>query len=441
MFALPTGSFAQSQRNPCFYSGAGPSSSSGCIPVSTPSPLPVSASLGGGFTDATTGTPISVTASAGGVSGTLPAGTVVAAFNVGTANGAYCKLGASSTTSDVYLAPNGGWFAFSVGANTQLTCITSTSTTTVNMVGGSGLPTGSGGGSSGGGGGGAITAAINSYAAGALSAGAFAAGAGVDGWDLTQGAKADAVCGTSTGTCSVLALLKYANTQQAALVAGLLTPPISVTQSTQGTNAAAWWVQIGDTTNGPAAVKAASTAAVATDKALVVGISPNGINANGSNTSANSTPVVIASDQASVPIKGAGPAAVSGAVPFTLSSQYPTNATTTTPTAVTATTTGTTAATAASLGATVSVTNYVCGFDITADATALAVGTATLSGTISGSLNYLQTVTAAANGSSALTRSFNPCIPASAANTAITITSVAAGTGGNTIVNIWGYRL
>jgi len=51
-----------------------------------------------------------------------------------------------------------------------------------------------------------------SYAAGALAAGAFASGAGVDGWDLTQGAKADSVCGTATGTCSVISLLKFLNT-------------------------------------------------------------------------------------------------------------------------------------------------------------------------------------------------------------------------------------
>jgi hypothetical protein len=136
-----------------------------------------------------------------------------------------------------------------------------------------------------------------------------------------------------------------------------------------------------------------------------------------------------------------GPATVANSVPQTISSQYPTNATTTTPTAVTATATGTTAATAASLGATASVTNYVCGFDISADATSLTTGTATLSGTISGSLSYIQTVQAVASGATILTRTFNPCIPASAANTAITITSAAAGTLGNTIVNIWGYRL
>jgi hypothetical protein len=163
----------------------------GGTPISGSNPLPVSgtfsASLAGFPTVQTTGTPIAVTSA--GVSGNLPSGLVVVASNVGTTNVAYCKLGASATTSDQAIQP-GSWFAFTVGANMQLTCITSTSTTTVNMVGGSGLPTGAGGGGSGGGGGG------------------------------------------------------------------------TVTQGPTGTNTAAWWVQIGDTANGPAAVAIAGADAV-----------------------------------------------------------------------------------------------------------------------------------------------------------------------------------
>ncbi len=105
----------------------------------------VSASITG-FEPATTGTAISVTT--GGNTGTLPAGTVVVASNIGTTNNAYCKLGASATVADQLIAPN-SWFAFTVGAATQLTCITASSTTTINMVGGSGLPTGAGGGGGG----------------------------------------------------------------------------------------------------------------------------------------------------------------------------------------------------------------------------------------------------------------------------------------------------
>ncbi len=120
-----------------------------------------------------TGTPISVTT--GGVTGTLPTGAVVVASNVGTTNMAFCKLGASATTSDIPLAPNGGWFAFTVGVNTQLTCITSTSTTTVNMAGGSGLPTGTGGG--GGSSGGSVTQGTSPWiVAGGGTAGSAATG-------------------------------------------------------------------------------------------------------------------------------------------------------------------------------------------------------------------------------------------------------------------------
>jgi hypothetical protein len=108
------------------------------------------ATIAGFPTVQSTGTPISV--STVSATGTLPSGTVVVASNVGATNGAYCKLGASATTSDQLIPPN-SWFAFTVGANTQLSCITSTSTTTVNMVGGSGIATGSGGGGGGGGGG------------------------------------------------------------------------------------------------------------------------------------------------------------------------------------------------------------------------------------------------------------------------------------------------
>ena len=87
----------------------------GCTPVTTLAPFPITGSFSvGSFVPGATGTPISVTT--GGVSGTLPAGTTVVATNVGATNGAYCALGASATTSSQYIAPNGGWFAFGVGA-------------------------------------------------------------------------------------------------------------------------------------------------------------------------------------------------------------------------------------------------------------------------------------------------------------------------------------
>jgi hypothetical protein len=149
---------AYAQQVNVYWNTGGCTSFSCWGPVSAANPLPVTGSFSlsiAGFpgTTQTTGTPISVTT--GGVTGTLPVGTVVVASNVGATNGAYCKLGASASTSDQLIPPN-SWFGFTVGANTQLTCITSTSTTTVNMVGGSGLPTGSGGGGGGSGSSGAV---------------------------------------------------------------------------------------------------------------------------------------------------------------------------------------------------------------------------------------------------------------------------------------------
>lgn len=61
--------------------------------------------------------------------------------------------------------------------------------------------------------------------------------------------------------------------------------------------------RVTDGTN-TATVKAASTAPVAGDSALVVGIHPSSINTNGQNTMANSAPVVIASNQSAVPTQG-----------------------------------------------------------------------------------------------------------------------------------------
>jgi hypothetical protein len=217
--------FADNQMYWLNYSGPAPWPTSAWTPVSPINPLPITGSFSAtGFpgTTQTTGTPISVTT--GGVTGTLPTGAVVVASNVGATNGAYCKLGASATTSDQLIPPN-SWFAFTVGANTQLTCITSTSTTTVNMVGGSGLPTGSGGGGGGSGGGGAITAASGSYASGALSSGsvasgAFASGSISNGADVAEGTTTDAVCTTpASGTaCTMIALAKAINNNVASAI-------------------------------------------------------------------------------------------------------------------------------------------------------------------------------------------------------------------------------
>lgn len=189
----------------------------------------VSASITGFPTSQSTGTPISVTSSAGGVAGTLPTGAVVVATNVGTTNGAYCKLGASATTSDQFIAPNGGWFAFTVGASTQLTCITSTSTTTVNMVGGSGLPTGTGGG------GGAAGSAITTWAGGTL--GAMANYGTSPGAVLVPGVNASVTASAlPTGASTEATLASVLSAVQGAIPAGTaLIGKVGVDQTTPGT--------------------------------------------------------------------------------------------------------------------------------------------------------------------------------------------------------------
>lgn len=117
------------------------------------------------------------------------------------------------------------------------------------------------------------------------------------------------------------------------------------------------------------------------------------------------------------------------------SSPYPIGAT-----PITASATGTTAATAATLAAAANKTTYICGFIITAGATAAISGAATVTGTKSGTLNFIQNV-GIATSAQALSQTFNPPIPASAVNTAIVVTSLAAGTAGTTAVSAWGYQL
>lgn len=122
--------------------------------ASAANPLPVNASVSAsitGFRPTAYGTPF--TATTGGVTGTLPAGAEVVVSNTGAVT-AYCQLGASATTSSQPV-PAGGWFGFAISGDTQLSCITASSTAVINMAGGSGLPTGAGGG--GGGGGGSVT--------------------------------------------------------------------------------------------------------------------------------------------------------------------------------------------------------------------------------------------------------------------------------------------
>jgi hypothetical protein len=211
-------------------------------------------------------------------------------------------------------------------------------------------------------------------------------------------------------------------------------------------------------------------------------------NANGSATSANSSPVVIASDQAAVATKAASGAFASGAFATgsqvdlltiigtkaagtaaassalvggiytstapTLTtgqqaavqvsarggvlsgSQYPAGST-----PITVSATGTTGATTATLATGASVTTYICWMSIRANATAAATGNATVTGTITGTLNFTQWTAPLASGLGVTEMVFNPCVPASAVNTGIAVVSAAPGSGGTVSVSAGGYTL
>lgn len=101
---------------------------------------------------------------------------------------------------------------------------------------------------------------------------------------------------------------------------------------------------------------------------------------------------------------------------------------------------GTTNATAAALAAVAAKTNYVCKVDITTTATAGAIVNGTLAGIVGGTMTFIHSIGTAGTSIGTYTRDFNPCFPASAANTAITFTSGAPGAGGVINVDIYGYQ-
>lgn len=99
---------------------------------------------------------------------------------------------------------------------------------------------------------------------------------------------------------------------------------------------------------------------------------------------------------------------------------------------------GTTGVVTATMPALASQTNWICGFSIRASATAAVTGDATVTGTVN-TLHFTQFVAPVASGIGTVEESFDPCIPASAFNTAIAVNSIAAGTAGVTSVTVWGY--
>src|SRR5579871_6566703 len=158
---LATGVAASAQAQT--YQDSGGTVVPGVVPIQPGvGPLFTSANPGkisGSFSDSLSGfqptpsyTSLSVGASSTRVA--LPTGTVVVVYNTGS-NAAYVQLGSSSVvaTSGNDVIPAGGWMAFTVGSATYLASIETAGATTLNLSGGSGLPTGAGGGGGSGGGG------------------------------------------------------------------------------------------------------------------------------------------------------------------------------------------------------------------------------------------------------------------------------------------------
>lgn len=145
---------------------------------------------------------------------------------------------------------------------------------------------------------------------------------------------------------------------------------------------------------------------------------------------------------ASCTISMAGSAAPDGAVlaiipnasgSIALSSQYPAGST-----PITGIGAGTTGAVVGTLAGVAAKTTYICSFDVSAIGGTAAVGPVVVAGLVGGSFTYQASSSAAGVN---LPRTFSPCIPASAVNTPITVTTTADGTATAVNVNAHGYQL
>ena len=101
---------------------------------------------------------------------------------------------------------------------------------------------------------------------------------------------------------------------------------------------------------------------------------------------------------------------------------------------------GTTGAVVGTLAATASKTTYICGFNASALGGTATIFPITVAGLVGSSQVYRGPTNVAA-GILNIQQNFYPCIPASATNTAITVTTTANGTATNVDVNSWGYQL
>lgn len=100
---------------------------------------------------------------------------------------------------------------------------------------------------------------------------------------------------------------------------------------------------------------------------------------------------------------------------------------------------GTTGAVVGTLAANATKTTYICGFNVQSIGGVATSGPITVAGLVTASQIYQTGVNSTTAGQVA-SANFNPCIPASAINTAITITTTANGTATAVNVNSWGFQ-
>jgi hypothetical protein len=117
------------------------------------------------------------------------------------------------------------------------------------------------------------------------------------------------------------------------------------------------------------------------------------------------------------------------------SSQYPAGAI-----PITGNANGTTGAVVGTLAGTAGKTTYICGFTVSGIGGTADPGPVTIAGVVGSSMTFQMSLNNA-NTASIIQQDFTPCIPASAANTAITTTTTAAL--GATAVSVvsFGYQL
>lgn len=106
-------------------------------------------------------------------------------------------------------------------------------------------------------------------------------------------------------------------------------------------------------------------------------------------------------------------------------------------TPITGNATGSTGAVVGTLAAAAAKTTYICGFNISATGGVATIGPIVVAGLVGSSQTYQLFSTATG---AQLPVTFSPCIPGSAVNTAITITTTADGTASAVDVNSWGYQ-